>query len=243
MILPYPIWNSNTETHGGTNRWNGGHPGQQQRSSAIPAEEGADTGPCATKDREKLSGWKWTCYLNMEQSGQSGPHSGAQVTQQAVGEGDDFLRTLSPTPAPLIHQPERIYVGLSPNLFSLCLSLFLFLFFCRSTDGFRDYSQEEWEQQGERREKAEADGDAKSVCVLGQTGGDGIYAEFHQTGENCGGISSDQRSTIHVGRVCMAFYWDQSVCKLVMRSGEEGLGRSSSARSVWRTVWNCFIRW
>lgn len=70
------------------------------------------------RHREKLSEWKWTCYLNMEQSGQCGPHSGAQVTQQAVGEGDDFLRTLSPTPAPLIHQPERIYTGLGPSLLS-----------------------------------------------------------------------------------------------------------------------------
>lgn len=53
-----------------------------------------------TKDTHK------TCYLNMEQSGQSGPHSPAQVTQQAVGERDDFPRTFPPTPAPLIHQPS-----------------------------------------------------------------------------------------------------------------------------------------
>lgn len=49
----------------------------------------------------------------MEQAGQSGPHSGAQVPQQAVGEGADLLRTLSPTAAPLTHQPGSIY---SPNL-------------------------------------------------------------------------------------------------------------------------------
>lgn len=52
----------------------------------------------------------------MEQSGQSGPHSGAQVTQQAVGEGDDFLRIFPPTPAPLIRQPKRTYVDLVPHL-------------------------------------------------------------------------------------------------------------------------------
>lgn len=126
----------------------------------------------------------------MEQSGQSGSHSAAQVTQQAVGERGDFLRTFSPTPAPLIHQPVWIYTALIPHLFC--------------TDGFIIYSQEEREQQGERRERAEAGGHADVVCVPGHTGGDGVRAEFHQAGENCGRISSDQRSIIHVRRVCMA---------------------------------------
>lgn len=52
----------------------------------------------------------------MEQSGQSGPHSAAQVTQQAVGEGGDLLRIFPPTPAPLIHQPEKIYRDLVSHL-------------------------------------------------------------------------------------------------------------------------------
>lgn len=76
-------------------------------------------------------------------------------------------------------------------------------------------SQEEGEQQGERREDAEAGGDAKSVCVLGQTGGGGAQGEVQQTRQNRSGVSSDQCATIHVGRVCMAFYWDQPGCKLV----------------------------
>lgn len=46
----------------------------------------------------------------MQQSGQSGPHRAAQVTQQAVGEGGHFLRSFPPTPAPLIHQPKKIYM-------------------------------------------------------------------------------------------------------------------------------------
>lgn len=52
----------------------------------------------------------------MEQSGQSGPHSAAQVTQQAVGEGGDFLRIFPPTPAPLIHQPKKIHMDLVSHL-------------------------------------------------------------------------------------------------------------------------------
>lgn len=107
--------------------------------------------------REKLSGWKLTCYLNMEQSCQSGPHCGAQVTQQAVGEGDDFLRTLSPTPAPLIHKPERIYMGLSPNL----LTHFFFLFFLQKhwwiqtllTGRMRAAGRAQRESRGRRRRK------------------------------------------------------------------------------------------
>lgn len=154
------------------------------------------------------------------------------MTQQAVGEGDDFLRALPPTPAPLIHQPGRIDgVHSKPPP----------LFCSRADDGLRVYSQEEGEQQGERREKAEADGGAQFVCVLGHTGGDGVGVEFHQTGENCGGIFSDQCSTIHVGRVCMALYWEQPVCKLVKGSGGDALGRSSPVTSVWRPVWTGFI--
>lgn len=115
------------------------------------------------------------------------------------------------------------------------LNGFSFTPFC--TDGFITDSQEEWEQQWERRERAEADGHAKLACVPGQTGGDGEHAEFHQAGEKCGRMSSDQRSIIHVRRVCMAWAWDQLGCKLVP-SGEElvcDISRGSCAIIIIKT--------
>lgn len=133
---------------------------------------GGHPGHCKVTDLTKDT--HNTCYLNMEQSGQSGPHSPAQVTQQAVGERDDFPRTFPPTPAPLIHQPSRVYMALILKL----------NFICSSTGGLVFYSQEERQQQEERRHAAEADGDAKLVRVPGQTGGGGIHAEFPQAGEN-----------------------------------------------------------
>lgn len=49
----------------------------------------------------------------MEQSGQSGSNSAAQVTDEAVEECEDLSRIFSPTSAPLIHQPENGQRGLN----------------------------------------------------------------------------------------------------------------------------------
>lgn len=47
-------------------------------------------------------------YLDVELPGQSGSNSGAHVTQEAVQEQDHFSRSLSPTSAPLIHDPWAV---------------------------------------------------------------------------------------------------------------------------------------
>lgn len=44
-------------------------------------------------------------HLNVQLSGQSGSDGGAQVTDEAVEECDDFSGIFSPTSAPLTREP------------------------------------------------------------------------------------------------------------------------------------------
>lgn len=60
--------------------------------------------PCKNK-RIRPNG---VCYLDVELPGQSGSNSGAHVTQEAVQEQEHFSRSLSPTSAPLIHDPWAV---------------------------------------------------------------------------------------------------------------------------------------
>lgn len=143
----------------------------------------------------------------MELSGQSGSNSAAQVTDEAVEECEDLSRIFSPTSAPLIHQPENGQRGLNAieafamNCWNKCWQ--------QKTKEKKKYSQKAGEQQEQRGQRAETDGDAKFVCVTGETGGDGIRAKFNQTGEKSVGVSSCRCATPHISRqfVCISCYW------------------------------------
>lgn len=66
------------------------------------AEGGSKSQPLSKNKRIHPNG---VSYLDVELPGQSGSNSGAHVTQEAVQEQEHFSRSLSPTSAPLIHDP------------------------------------------------------------------------------------------------------------------------------------------
>lgn len=66
------------------------------------AEGGSKSQPHCENKTIHLNG---VSYLDVELPGQSGSNSGAHVTQEAVQEQEHFSGGLSPTSAPLIHDP------------------------------------------------------------------------------------------------------------------------------------------
>lgn len=103
-------------------------------------------------------------HLDRQQCGQSGSHGAAQVTEQAVREGEEFPQVLSPTSAPLAHEPQIFNRGLMRGARQKS---------SETAAGVQSYSQGAGEQRKERRRAAEADGDAEfEVRVTGRTGQD-----------------------------------------------------------------------
>lgn len=63
-------------------------------------------------------------HLDVQLCGQNGSHGAAQVPQQAVREGDQFPHVLSPTSAPLAHEPQIFNRGFNvrEKLWNSCRS-------------------------------------------------------------------------------------------------------------------------
>lgn len=115
-------------------------------------------------------------YLDVELPGQRGSDCGAHVTEEAVEEQGRFPRSLPPTSAPLVRNPW-------PDYSDYTLMGHLTGTTTKGWGRGGEDLQEAREEQKQRWQGAEADRDAASVRVAGQTGGDRIHAEFSQTGQ------------------------------------------------------------
>ena len=87
---------------GSRRKWSGPHLLQQIQHPIKSREEGAEMRVCK-QNYENSKSFELN-YLNVQLSGQKGSTCAAQAAEEAVQESDGLIRTLSPKPAPLVHE-------------------------------------------------------------------------------------------------------------------------------------------